>query len=182
MTIRTIFFTLIAAGALTLLASGTGNAQRYADPTNDETNRARQSGPCRDPWISMAVNTTMGRTAQGIGDQGECAKELYNGGQWNDYNTLAHAVKLALGNMASGSVYYGFSRSGSKGTLTLKSDGATANIMVLNVVSNHGGHVISDWGAGLISVNHSRLTYTVQTVGNQKRINLGKSILTITKR
>jgi hypothetical protein len=76
------------------------------NPTAAETQRARQAGPCGDPWVSLAVSfaksteiTKAGgptRTAPGqavgSGASGECNPAMYRGGHWANYNELLEAV------------------------------------------------------------------------------------------
>lgn len=78
---------------LTLTFGGTAAAQsynpshNYGNPDPHTTAEARSRGPCGDPWVSLALIAVYGRA-----DPSKCNVALYNGGQWNNYNQLMHAV------------------------------------------------------------------------------------------
>jgi hypothetical protein len=97
----TLFAPILALGVMS------GSAFAQANPSAVETEQARTRGPCRDPWVSIAVGVakatfgplqkggfrteTAGRAA-GSGDSGECNPALYRGGHWDNYAELITAV------------------------------------------------------------------------------------------
>lgn len=109
-------FALIGIG---FFSGGSASAQTYQNPSAQETESARRSGPCRDPWISIALVRVAGKTPQGVADLGDCNYKLYNGGSWNSYNQLAQAVKLTQTRMAKANVGYQLSRSNGTAVLNL---------------------------------------------------------------
>lgn len=86
----------IATAVVVLSFAGTAAAQSYspsstyANPETETANQARQRGPCSDPWVTLALERVYGRA-----DQAKCNASLYNGGRWDSYNTLIHAVAKA---------------------------------------------------------------------------------------
>lgn len=85
---------------LTLTFAGTAAAQyynynprnTYGNPAPDMTAEARRKGPCGDPWVTLALINVYGRA-----DPSKCNVALYNGGRWNDFNQLMHAVAKQKG-------------------------------------------------------------------------------------
>lgn len=78
---------------LTLTFAGTAAAQsynpshNYGNPDPHTTAEARSRGPCGDPWVTLALIAVYGRA-----ESSKCNVALYNGGKWNNYNQLMHAV------------------------------------------------------------------------------------------
>lgn len=177
MTLRSVLFSLIAVGGSMMLSSATANAQQYANPTSEETQTARRQGPCRDPWVSMAIRRVMGRAPQGQGDFGECNYRMYNNGSWNSYNELAQAVKLALGNVAKGGVRFEITRAGVGAAIKVLHSGTIVDTMQIKLIGQDGASLVTESGSTIVAAGGGN--YTVQSVGNEKRINLGKSVLII---
>jgi len=85
---------LIAAAAFVAVVPAPAFAQRT--PTQAQTDAARRSGPCDDPWITLAIaEATAGGFPVGKGGQDQCAPELY-GGTWSSYQALFGAVDSFL--------------------------------------------------------------------------------------
>ncbi len=86
---RTMLFLSLAAGVLLSLSSATANAQ----PSAQQVAQARTQGPCKDPWITIAIWSVNASTSQpqGVGNAGECDPNLY-GGSWSNYDQLYSAV------------------------------------------------------------------------------------------
>jgi len=55
-----------------------------------------ESGVCRDPWVTQAIQQVTGRSPDGSADLGECNYRLYGGGQWNSYPDLLNKVRVAF--------------------------------------------------------------------------------------
>lgn len=71
---------------------------RYANPSPQETNNARTLG-CADPWVGLALQKVRGSFT--IAD---CLVRLYNGGNWDSFNTLIHAVNATKASFAQAGV------------------------------------------------------------------------------
>lgn len=73
------------------------SAQYRPNPTQQQTDEWRRKGPCRDPWVSMAITQATGGTryANGYGDYAECDPKWYNNGSWSSYDELYKAVEEA---------------------------------------------------------------------------------------
>jgi hypothetical protein len=68
-----------------LAAAESYNPNRvYQAPKNFESYRGR---PCNDPWVTIALQIVTGSA-----NPAYCSPSLYNGGQWNSFNQLVHAV------------------------------------------------------------------------------------------
>lgn len=101
---KSVMFASLATLAFTALP-GAATAQdynprsSYADPDSTTTDVWKRRGPCGDPWVSIALSRVYGTV-----DPAKCNVALYNGGRWNNYNELVHAVgrqKNAGGGTAS---------------------------------------------------------------------------------
>jgi hypothetical protein len=160
------------------------SAQLPQSVVDQLTPKYRSQGPCRDPWITIAINDVFANTREikGVGDAGECNKYLYNGGTWSNYAELYKAVKqsfddqaagrlqitkkaLANGNFEIATSIVGrpeFTNtqivSHDGGTL-LTSDGAGLTISVVaqgggNMIGNSGSTLVSTNGGNILSNNH----------------------------
>jgi hypothetical protein len=82
---------LVCAASLSLLGQAQAQHYRagssYANPDQTTTNVWKQKGPCSDPWLSIALEAVYGRA-----ESWRCKVQLYNNGNWRDYNELIHAV------------------------------------------------------------------------------------------
>lgn len=94
-------FDLMVSGMLAVAAlgfMGPAAAQdykanvNYPDPDTTTTNDWRRRGPCGDPWVSIALTRV-----HGAADAARCNVSLYNGGRWNNFNDLVHAVARQKG-------------------------------------------------------------------------------------
>ena len=174
---------LLTASVLVFLSSATANAQyRFPDPTSQQTEQARRSGPCRDPWVTIAVYASTAGTKQiaGAGDFGECNPALYNGGSWNGYNDLHYAVEKALRALSNAGVTISMtSLGGDRRQLIIDGGGGYKSSTVLNIMINNGANLISNDGSSLVAAGAGN--FRVKYTGTEKRINLGKSVLVIRK-
>ena len=59
----------------------------YPNPEPEAAANWKRLGPCADPWVTMAL-----QVVHGTADRAKCAKALYNGGRWSNFNELVHAV------------------------------------------------------------------------------------------
>src|SRR5688572_2228947 len=75
-------------------AQGYNPRTNYPNPSQQETQAARGM-TCRDPWVSLALQKVKGSV-----NAAYCLVTLYNGGQWDSYNTLIHAVAGTTGSLA----------------------------------------------------------------------------------
>lgn len=79
--------TLLTIGAL-MMASP---ALAQADPTPAQTEAVRSSGPCRDPWITIAYKRLYGDGFTPA--QWMCKAALYRNGVWDNFAQLQTAVR-----------------------------------------------------------------------------------------
>lgn len=82
-----LVLTLTFAGAAAAQYYNYNPRNTYGNPAPDITAEARSKGPCGDPWVTLALINVHGRA-----DPSKCNVALYNGGRWNDFNQLMHAV------------------------------------------------------------------------------------------
>jgi hypothetical protein len=161
---RTIFFTFFAVGVLLSLSSATAKAQVMANPTQQDTDRARSTGPCSDPWVSIALtlhrlgtyytSTTPG-FIHGSGNTGDCQTTLYykGGVGWNSFDQLYQAVvgvRSYEKKMNDQGIVLAGSITGKDGhqILIFKNGSAVIGVDV-GVISNDGGSLISNDGTTL---------------------------------
>jgi len=82
---------LIGASVVTNEAAGAQGSYKasgsYANPDGNTTEVWKKRGPCGDPYISIALIAVFGAA-----DRAKCDAAQYNGGRWNNYNDLVHAV------------------------------------------------------------------------------------------
>jgi hypothetical protein len=193
---RSIFLTTVGVCVLLSLSASGVNAQ-MRNPTPQETARARRTGPCRDPWVSIALtyrrlgNYYTGDNTSyiaGVGDYGECNASLYNGGSWSSFDQLYRGVQTALNNM-SGNVRISMSSLGGRQfRITYDAGGGYAWSQTVRLIGDAGSTLISSDSASLITDNGGGVVasgggnFRVQSVGNEKRVNLGRSVLIIRRR
>lgn len=84
-----LLLSLISGIALVLapnlaFAQSYNRNQTYQAPKNFESYRGR---PCNDPWVTIAL-----QIVNGTANPAYCSPSLYNGGQWNSFDRLVHAV------------------------------------------------------------------------------------------
>ncbi len=170
---RTIFMAVMAAGILVSLPS-IASAQLPQSVVDQLTPKYRNQGPCRDPWVTIAINDAFANThaIQGVGETGECDHSKYGkAGSWSSYAELYQSVKMAFNNQAAarltitkdalpngnwkittksadGKFVHNDIVSHDGGTL-LTSDGAS--LIIASVVSQGGGNIVSRDGAGVVS-------------------------------
>ncbi len=177
---KSMLFLTLAAGVLLSLSAATANAQ-HPNPSAQLVAQARSQGPCSDPWITIAIWDIFASTRQpaGVGRYGDCDPQRYNNGSWSSYAELYQGVKTAFDDM-SGNVN------------TTKSSLANGNYKIVTdagsgytwtqVVSHDGGTLITSDGAGVVASGGGNFSGKSTTVGNEKRIKLGKSVLIIKKK
>jgi len=178
---------MIVVGVLLGFAA-TASAQ-LRNPTAQEIAHARTTGPCQDPLVSIALtykrlgNYMTGSSTSyinGVGNFGECQSSLYNGGSWSSFAELYRGVETAFNNM-SGNVSIRMSNLGN-GTARITFDAGSGFVdnMTVRLIGHDGGSLIGHDGGSVIAAGGGN--FRVQSVGNEKRINLGKSVLIIRKR
>jgi hypothetical protein len=149
--IRTVFAAAMAAAVLMSLPS-IANAQLPQASVEQLVPKYRAQGPCRDPWVTIAIIDAFAstRAINGVGDFGDCDKSRYNGGSWSNYAELYRAVKTAFDNAMS--VNLAISKqalaNGSwKITTTLPTNQGT--FINNQIISHDGGTLITSDGASL---------------------------------
>lgn len=95
-----VFAFAVVAAACIALPSVAGAVyepnKTYANPSTQQTNNNRGTF-CSDPWVTMALDIVYGDMDR---QKSRCTVSLYNGGQWNNFNQLVHAVgKKRLANL-----------------------------------------------------------------------------------
>jgi hypothetical protein len=184
---RKMMFSIIAAAFVVTLSSEIANAQ--ANPSDSETNKWKQQGPCRDPWVSKAVYEYKGRTAAGVGDFQECSPALYANGSWHSYAELAQAVRNNLGGLNSGGITFAMdapvNQTAKLKTLVNGTEIGSAQVRLIghdgaSLVSHDGGGIVSHDGGGIVASGGGNLR--LLSTATEKRINLGKSVLIIKKK
>ena len=177
---RTMLLATFAAIILLSLCSATANAQ-HPNPSAQLVAQARNQGPCSDPWITIAIWDIFASTRQpaGVGRFGDCDPQRYNNGSWSSYADLYQGVKTAFDNM-SGNVTTTKS-SQPNGTWKIVTD-AGSGFVWTQLVSHDGGGLITSDGAGVVASGGGNFSGKSTTVGNEKRIKLGKSVLIIKKK
>ena len=147
---RTIFMAVMAAGILVSLPS-LASAQLPQSVVDQLTPKYRQQGPCRDPWITIAINDAFANTHTigGVGDSGECQASKYNNGSWSSYAELYRGVKTAFNNMAAAHLVITKEAlpDGKWKTTTKSADGKFVHH---DIVSHDGGTLLASDGASLI--------------------------------
>lgn len=168
------FFSVLVLTLSLMCFALVANAQ---DPNPEQTARARREGPCRDPWVTIALNASKsGVTAiQGVGDVGECNTQLYGGGRWSSFGELYRYVEEARRNARQQNVAWVMSAAPNNNFNIDLKDTSTRETL-WHIVAGGGGNVVSNDGAGLIGDGAG--TYTLQA-GAKRVIKLGKSVIII---
>ena len=144
---------LAAVGALSLLCASASQAQsysasmRYPNP-NGDMNLFRNK-PCRDPWVTIALQIVHGRA-----NAGACLIALYNNGRWNDFNQLVHAVAATKKTLDAQGLSIRAARvEGSRAIVAVLVDNRAGG----RIVAAGGGNVVSTGGNGLIGPDGATL-------------------------
>ena len=164
---RRIVFLSIAVSALLSLCMVTANAQRYDNPSQQQTDHARSTGPCQDPWVTIAFSVMYMGTyytpnnpdyIRGSGNSGDCATSQYNRGSWNNFNELYLGVYERK--MSQRGVYYVGAFKGNDGNQYLvfkNQDGALVGLNVGSVVGTGSSSVLTNNGGTLVNTNGSNV-------------------------
>jgi len=173
---------LIAAAMFATLCVGEASAQMSGPTLDRMTAEARQKGPCRDPWITVAYWDLTGstRSPQGVGNLGECAAMLYNGGSWSSYAELYRHVSQFYHTAPSGTFAAARVSNGWKLSTTV------AGTTVSQIISNDGASIISNDGGSIVAQGGGNLAgggpnYKVVSSGNEKRLYVGKAVIIVSK-
>jgi hypothetical protein len=175
--LKTICFATVT---LIVLFGSTAVAQ-LPNPSQSDTDAARRRGPCRDPWITIAIEASSNRRPKGVGDYGECNYLLYNGGSWSNYDELSRAVGVLLRSNLRISLT---SLGGDQVRITHDAGDGFVWTQTLKFISDQGSalvgktRMVSDNGAGLIS--QTKDFHTLSTT-NARVIKLGNSTVVIRK-
>jgi hypothetical protein len=145
--LATLIAMAVAASALPQPAAAQGYNPRtnYPNPSQQETQAARGLA-CRDPWVSLALQKVKGGVNPAF-----CLVTLYNGGQWDSFNTLIHAVAGTTGSLA---------QQGADLAPARFPNGEPAVLLKLNgqIVAAGGGNLIGQDGASLIGKGGAGVT------------------------
>lgn len=179
---KTIFSVVFAVSTILALSSATANAQR-PNPSDQSVANARRNGPCRDPWITIAIWDLVGGTRQpaGVGDLGECNYMLYNGGSWSSYDQLYRAVDTLLHSNLRITLS---SLGGDQARITHDAGDGFVWTQTVRFISDQGSalvgktRMVSDNGAGLISQTKD---FRLLSTENARVIRLGNSTVVIRK-
>lgn len=146
--------------ALFLLAftamTSEANAQ-WETPSQTETEQARKSGPCNDPWITIAYKRRWSRIPAGFRDTGECSTALYNGGSWNSFSQLYDYLvdyKRAMDEANSAFKFVKISATDYRVGLTF--DGKIV-VDPSNIVALGGNNIIAVGGNNIIAVGGNNI-------------------------
>lgn len=158
-----------AAAALIVLA-GPVAAQtysasaNYANPDATTTASYRTRGPCNDPWVTIALERVYGRA-----DASYCATILYNGGRWNDFNQLVHAVAATRSSLMRSNIVLrgGYLGDPSKPAIAIFQGGrivgaGAGNIVGAgagNIVAAGAGNIIAAGGGNIVGAGAGNLRY-----------------------
>jgi hypothetical protein len=180
-----MLFSAIAVGVLFASSAAIATAQIPNPPPRD-VERVRQEGPCRDPWITIAIEAGYSRRPKGVGDWNECSPALYNNGSWSSYDQLYRAIVQSLNGLSQNGITFRMdppSRGAVK--LSIQVNGAqigSGTVAVVsqgggNVVASGGGNLITSDGAGIISHDGGTFVvggYSLQSVSNAcKKVPIG---------
>jgi len=172
--------TICFATVTVIVLFATTAVAQLPNPSQSATDSAQRRGPCRDPWITIAIESSSGRRPQGVGDYGECNYLLYNGGSWSNYDELSRAVRVLLGSSLRISLT---TLGGDQARITHDAGDGFVWTQTVKFISDQGSalvgktRMVSDNGAGLIS----RTKYQIQSTPNAKVISLGNSTVLIKK-
>jgi len=159
------------------------------NPSPQQTAAARAQNFCSDPWVTLAIaDVTGGGFPKGVAGLGQCDIQLYNGGQWANFDQLVQAVNATL----RGIPYNTFSMvDNHNGTMTIVTDaggGYQKWVQVTGrIVSQGGGNIVAQGGGNIIGQDGASIilngggNYRLQS-NSQKAVTLpGGRVLIITK-
>lgn len=185
-TSRTRFFFswLILVISLTGL-SAVANAQP-STPSAEKTEQARRDGPCRDPWVTIALKVAKAGfdRIEGVGDLGECNYQQYGGGSWNSFQELYGYVDEALRKQREQNVGWVKAAIGN-GNFNIDLKDLSTRENLWHIVAAGGGNVVANDGAGIVAAGGGNHTgggsnYRIAGAEGARRvIDLGKSVIII---
>src|ERR1051326_2588233 len=168
---RKMLFVSFAAASLLSISAVAANAQR-PNPADQQVANARRNGPCRDPWITIAIWDNNGGTTnpQGVADAGECDPNLYGGwGSWSSYDQLYKAVEPTIRSLHNNGYSFAIVSDGRVGgstsVLLLQNGTVTSQQVISNsllssdsagiarVVAQGGGNVVAQGGGNVLTNN-----------------------------
>lgn len=178
---RTVFISILAAALLMSLSSMAANAQR-PNPSAELVANARQSGPCRDPWITIAIWDNNGGTGnpQGVGDAGECDPNMYGGfGSWSSYDQLYNSVEPTIRWYHNNGYSWKVVSDGQIGGNTIVFAMQNGNVVAQQEIANN---LLTSDGAGLRRIIASGGGNLISNLisNNANTFSLGNSVLQIT--
>lgn len=132
------------AGAITTPATAQSYTPSMTYPNPDGNIRGR--GPCSDPWVSVALEIVHGRA-----DPAYCAVGLYNGGSWNSFNQLVHAVAATRNSLNSSGTSF----------RVVPVQGASYNVIGIfqggSLVAAGGGNMVAAGGGNMVAAGGGNL-------------------------
>jgi hypothetical protein len=185
---KLLFLSVITVSVLLSVSAMTADAQ-IRNPTQQEIAHARSTGPCQDPLISIALtykrlgNYMTGSSTSyiaGVGTYGECNPALYNGGSWSSFDELNRGVQTTLNNL-SGIVRISMASLGNNQVkITTDAGSGFVGSDTIKLIGHDSGSLINHDGASVIAQGGGN--FHVQSLPNEKRVSLGKSVLIIRKK
>ncbi len=131
-------------------AQGYSAQTQYPNPSQEETQAARKMG-CADPWVALAL-----RKVKGSYNAADCVTTLYNGGQWDNFNTLIHAVSQTTSSLAQqGAMLVPAKFPNGQPGVVLKLNGQIVAAGGGNLIGQDGASIsnlIGKGGAGVVTV------------------------------
>ena len=126
----------------------------YPNPDGDMSKF--RDKPCRDPWVTIAV-----QIVYGTANAARCVTQQYNKGQWSSFNQLVHAVADYKRKMSEEKLT--FSPRWIVGTnrvvpaLMDSNTGAIVAAGAGNIVAAGGGNIVAAGGGNIIGNNGANL-------------------------
>lgn len=150
----------LIAGAAALLAAASAQAQSNATPTAAETQAARASGPCSDPWVTIALTRYYFSA-----NPARCGVGLYANGSWGSFQQLYAAVgerdrALKAANLDLRVVPISGTNRTAVGVFSMVAAGG-GNIVAAgggNLVAAGGGNLVSPGGGSMVAAGGGNLT------------------------
>ena len=156
------------------MAGSYNSSQTYQAPKNFESYRGR---PCNDPWVTIVL-----QIVTGTANPAYCSPSLYNGGQWNSFNQLVHAVAATNQQLNSqGITFQGVKTSDGVGIAVFQSgtswgtaDSSLVAAGARSLVAAGSGSLIA---AGVRNFKFSQGGYGLKSVKREVKLPKGALIL-----
>jgi len=184
--------TFAAVVTVSLISARSAGAQQMNNPTAERVAAARKANFCEDPWITIAIWTDSGGMDKpnGVGQLGECRKELYNGGSWGSFAELFRHVQATRAAVRQQGASFSLRDNGGNtlAVITRAPNGMEIKEVVAGrLVSQDGGTIVSNGGSGLVSHDGGSIVatgggnYSVQSAGRATITLPGGRVLVLNK-